>query len=46
VEVKIDELTEAYTEALETDQPDSLESMIEHECHWLEGSGLYVQEIE
>jgi hypothetical protein len=29
VEVNIDELTTTYLEALETDKPDSLESMIE-----------------
>ena len=46
VEVNIDELTTAYLEALEIDKPDSLDLMIEHEYHWLEGSGRYVKEIE
>jgi hypothetical protein len=46
VEVNIDELTTAYLEAMETNEPDSLKSMIEHECHWIEGSGLYVREIK
>jgi hypothetical protein len=46
VEVYIDELTTTYLEAMETNEPDSLKSMIEHECHWIEGSGLYVREIK
>lgn len=46
VEVNIDELTTTYLEAMETNEPDSLKSMIEHECHWIEGSGLYVREIK
>ncbi|MBW4533197.1 MAG: hypothetical protein KME09_04605 [Pleurocapsa minor HA4230-MV1] len=45
VEVNINELTTTYLEALETDEPDSLKSMIEHECHWIEASGLYVRKI-
>ena len=45
VEVNIDQLTQAYHLATETDEPESLESMIIHECHWLEQSGLYVQEV-
>ncbi len=62
VEVYIDELTTTYLETMETNEPDSLKSMIEarkrprsgglfhspveHECHWIEGSGLYVREIK
>lgn len=46
MEVNIDELTTTYLEAMETNEPDSLKSMIEHECHWIEGSGLYVREIK
>ena len=46
VEVNVDELSEAYLEAIEESEPDSLESMIIHECHWIEGSGLYVKEIK
>lgn len=45
VEVNVDELRNAYLEALEANQPDSLLSMIEHECHWIESSGLYVRNI-
>jgi hypothetical protein len=46
VEVNLDELTETYLEATQAHQPDtSLESMILHECLWIEGSGLYVRTI-
>ena len=46
VEVNTEELTKTYLEAIEETQPDSLESMLEHECHLIEGSGMYVKEIK
>lgn len=45
VEVDVAQLTAAYLSALDLTEPDSLHSMVEHECHWLEESGIHVRNI-
>jgi hypothetical protein len=47
LEVKVDvaQSTAAYLEALELPEPDSLHRMLEHECHWLNESGIFIRNI-
>jgi uncharacterized protein involved in exopolysaccharide biosynthesis len=45
VEVDIDALTKTYLEGSDATQPDTLSSMIEYECNWLQSSGLSVKDI-
>lgn len=45
IEVDVAQLTATYLEALELPEQDSLHSMIEHECHWLESSGIFLRNI-
>lgn len=45
VEVDIDALTKTYLEGTDATQPDTVNSMIEYECNWLQSSGLSVKDI-
>jgi hypothetical protein len=45
VEIDLQTLSEKYLEGSET-EPESLLSMIEHECQWIQDSGIHLKQIQ